>query len=98
LTPKQKYVAIIAFLLSAGSNFSVLFNTYQVFSAALDEVRAQAAKVGSAAFESDSLRRELRTIAIAPSLIPTIWLPIIVHIIVDSGVVCPICWNGLRRS
>jgi len=91
LKTNQKIMATIAFVLFAGFNLFILSKTYGVFNAALDEVRAQAEKVGPGAFESESLSSELSTIKIADS-----WLPIVVHAIADIVVLILIWWNTFR--
>jgi hypothetical protein len=88
----QKFMATIAFGLFAGFNWFILFNTYDLFNAALDEVRAQAEIAGADAFASESLRSKLSTIDMAPS-----WLPILVHAIADALVVFLI-WSNRFRS
>ena len=93
LKTNQQVIATIAYILFTGLNLLILYNTYEVFHAALDEVRAQAEKVDRDAFESDSLSKELRTIAIGPP-----WLPIVVHVVVDLVVVILIWRNSLRSD
>ena len=87
----QKIAATIAFGLFAGFNWIILSNTYGVFDAALDEVRARAAIAGSGAFESESLRSKLSSIQMAPT-----WLPTLIHLVADFVVVILIWFNNFR--
>jgi hypothetical protein len=99
-TSQQKTIATIAFVLFALFNLSVLSSTYEVFNAALEEVRAQAEKGDSADFKGESLRGELSTIAIAPSWVPVpiSWIPIVVHVIADLVVLLLIWRNPLSSA
>jgi hypothetical protein len=91
LKTSQKIMATTAFGLFAGFNLIILCNTYEVFNAALDEVRERAEFAGRDAFASPSLSSELSSIQIVPSR-----LPIFVHLFADAVVVVLIWFNMFR--
>ena len=93
LTTSQKVVATVSFLLFAFINWRILFETYSLLIAAIDEMKAQ---VPSADLKSTAFEKAISSVSFSSG----IWLPTVFHVVLGAAVLFLIWFNpqSPRRS
>jgi len=93
LTTSQKVVATVSFLLFAFINWRILFETYSLLIAAIDEMKAQ---VPSAELKSTAFEKAISSVSFSSG----IWLPTVFHVVLGAAVLFLIWINpqSPRRS